>query len=542
MANYLYNGVELPDINEVWTDKETYPYAYIYVAIVKSGYAYSLYLSNKPLVNNPDDNILLSEWDMIGVRYEVLIDTRVVPPSADDKWILKSTNVSAIFIHKLSDLVWHSYDILYKDGTLFLAASSKPVPTSDPYILIKQSTIQAIANATMRKRGLTSILGVDIATEIDVIETESSPILQEKSITENGEYAPDEGYDGFSKVTVDVPASILGVFTVNNYTELSSTEPVFVGTGSIYRIMLNDNLSVADSKILVGKQIQINTSDGYHFVTKIIGITPSSKYLYIETAPSQTISQGDTIYAYEDAPTYEEVRLAYQYGYDEGRKTEHDEHWDSVQEMGSRGNHDYAFFGRGNNSVTFKPKYDIRPTSADSMFKYFGEAESDFIDLCSLLNALDVELDLSNCTNLTNTFAFSKISKLGVIDCRKATVVRSLLYQTYVDTVEELILPEATNAFYSDCFVWARNLANIKITGYFYDNVILWYTQHLTKESIISFINALSPDVTGKSITFSKININSAFATAEGLKDGSTSTEWKDLIATKPNWTIALQD
>ena len=29
MANYLYNGVELPDINEVWTDKETYPYAFV---------------------------------------------------------------------------------------------------------------------------------------------------------------------------------------------------------------------------------------------------------------------------------------------------------------------------------------------------------------------------------------------------------------------------------------------------------------------------------------------------------------------------------
>ena len=26
MSKYLYNGVELPDINEVWTDKETYPY------------------------------------------------------------------------------------------------------------------------------------------------------------------------------------------------------------------------------------------------------------------------------------------------------------------------------------------------------------------------------------------------------------------------------------------------------------------------------------------------------------------------------------
>lgn len=32
----------------------------------------------------------------------------------------------------------------------------------------------------------------------------AKPVLQEKTATENGEYLPEKGYDGFSKFTVDV--------------------------------------------------------------------------------------------------------------------------------------------------------------------------------------------------------------------------------------------------------------------------------------------------------------------------------------------------
>lgn len=38
------------------------------------------------------------------------------------------------------------------------------------------------------------------------------PVLQEKSVTENGEVLPDENYDGLSKVTVNVPMKTLKKF------------------------------------------------------------------------------------------------------------------------------------------------------------------------------------------------------------------------------------------------------------------------------------------------------------------------------------------
>ena len=62
----------------------------------------------------------------------------------------------------------------------------------------------------------------------------------------------------------------------------------------------------------------------------------------------------------------------------------------------------------------------------------------------------------------------------------------------------------------------------------------------LSAASIESAISCLSGSASGLTLTLSAAAVNAAFETAEGAGDGSTSTEWAELIATKPNWTFAL--
>ena len=98
--------------------------------------------------------------------------------------------------------------------------------------------LSAIAAAIRAKTGKAEKLSLDqMPKEIAGIDSGGAdPVLQEKTITENGFYMPDDGYDGLSGVTVNVPIPedsplAIEVSTADEMSALLDTAPV----GAIYK-------------------------------------------------------------------------------------------------------------------------------------------------------------------------------------------------------------------------------------------------------------------------------------------------------------------
>lgn len=191
--------------------------------------------------------------------------------------------------------------------------------------------------------------------------------------------------------------------------------------------------------------------------------------------------------------------------YDAGKNAEYDAFWDKFQDNGNRVKYDFAFSGLGWTEENFKPKYNICPTT---LYFAFRASQDLTCDLVEHLAKLGVTLDTSNSTTFAYCFYGSYIKRVGVLDISKATEIVGMLTNAYyLESVDELIV-SANNSSFNNVLAYCSRLKNITISGEISgDNLNLQRSTELTHDSLMSIINALSENASGKTLTIGSMNI-----------------------------------
>lgn len=228
----------------------------------------------------------------------------------------------------------------------------------------------------------------------------------------------------------------------------------------------------------------------------------------------------------------------YQDGVEAGKKSEYDAFWDAYQHNGTRRQYSRGFAGEGWVIDVFKPKYDARPTYASSMFEACNLMKLDLYQYCKDSGWI---LDFSECTQMISMCMYGSPYKMPTIDTRSAqSLVSMFSYNPYIQYIHELILRDSGEQNCSNMFVQASKLHTLNIVGTIGLNGFNVSWSPLNKASLTSIVNALSTTTTGLTVTLRLDAVNTAFETTPGAADGSTSSEWLSLAATKSNWTISL--
>lgn len=256
----------------------------------------------------------------------------------------------------------------------------------------------------------------------------------------------------------------------------------------------------------------------------------------------------------ELAISAEPVVFGYDEGYEAGGNNALALMWDALQGSGSRVNYTQTAFEKTNFSArTFKPIYDIRPDSAYLMFYQCPASTANIrkygqVDMVAVEEEQGIVFDFSAVKLFTNAFCTLLFSRLSTIDISNATTLERTFYGGYHYTtsnkdlmckrIEHLICSE-TSPFVTNTFQYHNALEYIGFEGVIAKTINLGWSP-LIKESILKLFGVLSDTATSVTVTLNLNAVNNAFETSKGALDGSTSEEWLNLVATKPNWTVSL--
>ncbi len=209
--------------------------------------------------------------------------------------------------------------------------------------------------------------------------------------------------------------------------------------------------------------------------------------------------------------------------FEKGKQAEHSDFWDKYQNNGKRTNYDGVFFGKGWTEDTFKPKYDIVPTSIGHMFR----GSNLNCDLVEHLENLGVTLDFSKSNLFYYTFYDANVKRIGVIDGSNITTYQSAFVKCTAEIIDKIIVhPEAT---FTDTSFQMPNLEEIRFEGVIGKGGLNFsYSPLLSRDSLNNIIGTLKDiSQTGENYTLILGNVNL-----------NKLTDEEKAIATNKGWNL----
>lgn len=230
------------------------------------------------------------------------------------------------------------------------------------------------------------------------------------------------------------------------------------------------------------------------------------------------------------------LKYGEQIGTEKGKQAQYDEFKNFFTGNGTRGVYVRAFASRSEYlPLPYLKGATIQPTNAYQMF--YGTYDAPSGDLQQMLDDNDITIDFSKCEVMQYCFGNTNFTRIGVVDTSSATTISQLFFSSSKLITVDKLIPNETQPYSPYAFQGCYALKNIEIEGAFGKDVN-FKDCPLSKESILSIFNALSPMAEGMTLTLKKTAVNTAFGI--DVDDATTySDEWKSLTESKKNWNIA---